>query len=66
MSDAAAIARAHRTLTDSAAASKRAIAVNRRQLRDQLQAIELLEAEATRLGLRLTVKTTQPKGGHSE
>lgn len=51
------LANAHRSLTEAAAATKRAAAANRRILRDQRTAIAALEAEAKRLGLSL--KTTK-------
>lgn len=66
MSDAAAtLARAHRTLTAGAASSKKAIAANRRLLREQLQAIEAIEREAESLGLTLTLENDTGQGGHS-
>jgi hypothetical protein len=54
----AALAQAHQAISEGAEASKRAVAAHKRVLRRQLQALEQLEAECERLGIRLVLDDT--------
>jgi predicted Zn-ribbon and HTH transcriptional regulator len=65
--DAGAIlARAHQSLAEGAAVSKRAAAAHKRALRNQKQAMEQIEAYAKRHGIELIVEPNDTaQGGHS-
>jgi len=60
---ATALAKAAEALAEGAAADKRAIALHRRSLRSRMQALERLQKEAARAGIRIEINT-KPKGRH--